>query len=247
MGTRARRHLAPPGAARSCVVGDDGPFQRTSEPLVEPFRGEMQGPVKGGEMGKVIAGITVSVDGFITGPDDGPGCGLGMGGERLHYWVFGGPWSYDSPDRGQPTGIDKEWLGQVLGANGAVVTGRGTYEAAGHWGDRNPWGIPVFVLTHRPEEQPQGDEFIFVGDLVEALAQARAVAGDKNAYVMGGADTIRQALSAGLVDELTIIVAPLILGKGKRLFDGFTYTVELEHLGVRQSRFATFIDYRVQK
>lgn len=198
-------------------------------------------------MGKVIAGITVSVDGFITGPDDGPGCGLGIGGERLHYWVFGGPWSYDSPDRGQPTGIDKEWLGQVLGANGAVVTGRGTYEAAGHWGDKNPWGIPVFVLTHRPEEQPQGDEFIFVGDLVEALARARAVAGEKNAYVMGGADTIRQALSAGLVDELTIIVAPLILGKGKRLFDGFTDTVELEHLGVRQSRFATFIDYRVQK
>jgi dihydrofolate reductase len=197
-------------------------------------------------MGKVAAGITVSVDGYITGPDDGPGRGLGTGGERLHYWVFGGPWTYGSPERGQPSGVDKEWLEDVLGANGAVVTGRGTYEAAGHWGDRNPWGIPVFVVTHRPEEQPAGDEFIFVGGLVEAIERAKAAAGDKQVHVMGGAQVIRQALSAGLVDELTIIVAPVVLGGGKRLFDGFSGSVELEHLGVRQSPFATFIDYRVK-
>jgi len=197
-------------------------------------------------MGKVAAGITVSVDGYIAGPDDGPGRGLGTGGERLHYWVFGGPWTYGSPERGQPSGVDKEWLEDVLGANGAVVTGRGTYEAAGHWGDRNPWGIPVFVVTHRPEEQPAGDEFIFVGGLVEAIARAKAAAGDKQVHVMGGAQVIRQALSAGLVDELTIIVAPVVLGGGKRLFDGPSGSVELEHLGVRQSPFATFIDYRVK-
>jgi dihydrofolate reductase len=197
-------------------------------------------------MGKVAAGITVSVDGYITGPDDGPGRGLGTGGERLHYWVFGGPWTYGSPERGQPSGVDKEWLEDVLGANGAVVTGRGTYEAAGHWGDRNPWGIPVFVVTHRPEEQPAGDEFIFVGGLVEAIERAKAAAGDKQVHVMGGAQVIRQALSAGLVDELTVIVAPVVLGGGKRLFDGPSGLVELEHLGVRQSPFATFIDYRVK-
>jgi dihydrofolate reductase len=197
-------------------------------------------------MGKVAAGITVSVDGYITGPDDGPGRGLGTGGERLHYWVFGGPWTYGSPERGQPSGVDKEWLEDVLGTNGAVVTGRGTYEAAGHWGDRNPWGIPVFVVTHRPEEQPAGDEFIFVGGVVEAIERAKAAAGDKQVHVMGGAQVIRQALSAGLVDELTIIVAPVVLGGGKRLFDGFSGSVELEHLGVRQSPFATFIDYRVK-
>jgi dihydrofolate reductase len=197
-------------------------------------------------MGKVAAGITVSVDGYIAGPDDGPGRGLGTGGERLHYWVFGGPWTYGSPERGQPSGVDKEWLEDVLGTNGAVVTGRGTYEAAGHWGDRNPWGIPVFVVTHRPEEQPAGDEFIFVGGVVEAIERAKAAAGDKQVHVMGGAQVIRQALSAGLVDELTIIVAPVVLGGGKRLFDGFSGSVELEHLGVRQSPFATFIDYRVK-
>jgi dihydrofolate reductase len=198
-------------------------------------------------MGKVLAGITVSVDGFITGPDDGPGCGLGVGGERLHYWVFGGPWSYDSPGRGEPTGEDKAWLEETLAANGAVIAGRGTYEAAGHWGDKNPWGIPLFVVTHRPAEQPPGDDFVFVGSLAEAIDRAKAAAGDKQVHVMGGADVIRQALAARLVDELTIIIAPVTLGAGKRLFDAFGESLEFEHLGVRQSRFATFIDYRVKK
>jgi dihydrofolate reductase len=105
---------------------------------------------------KVVAGITVSVDGYIAGPDDGPGCGLGVGGERLHYWVFGGPWHYDSPERGEPTGTDKEWLEEVMPRNGAVVGGRGTYEAAGHWGDSNPFGIPFFVVTHRPRGAAAG-------------------------------------------------------------------------------------------
>lgn len=198
-------------------------------------------------MGKVVAGITVSVDGYITGPDDGPGRGLGVGGERLHYWVFGGRWSYDSPGRGEPTGTDKEWLEEVLGANGAVVTGRATYEAAGHWGGRNPWGIPVFVVTHRTDEQPPGDDFVFVGGLREAIEQAGAAAGEKQVHIMGGAQIIRQALEAGMVDEFTLIIAPLVLGAGKALFDGISRSIEFEHLGVRQSSFATFVDYRVKK
>jgi dihydrofolate reductase len=198
-------------------------------------------------MGKVLAGITISVDGFITGPGDGPGCGLGVGGERLHYWVFGGPWSYDSPGRGEPAGQDKAWLEETMAANGAVIAGRGTYEAAGHWGDKNPWGVPVFVVTHRPAEQPPDGEFVFAGSLAEAVDQAKAAAGGKQVHVMGGADLIRQALAAGLVDELTIIIAPVILGAGKHLFDGFGESLELEHLAVRQSPFATFIDYRVKK
>jgi dihydrofolate reductase len=203
---------------------------------------------EGGEqVGKVVAGITVSVDGFIAGPHDRAGQGLGEGGERLHYWVFGGPWSYDSGDRGQPSGVDQEWLEEALGRNGAVITGRGTYEAAGHWGDQNPWGIPVFVVTHRPVEQPPGGEFVFVDGVTAAVDRAQEVAGDKQVHVMGGAQIIRQALAAGLVDELSIIVAPVILGGGKRLFEGFSQTIDLEHLGVRQSPFATFIDYRVRR
>lgn len=197
-------------------------------------------------MGKVVAGITISVDGYITGPDDGPGAGLGRGGERLHYWVFGGPWAYDSAGRGEPTGVDRDWLDETMGANGAVVAGRGTYEAAGHWGDHNPWGIPVFVVTHRPDDQPSGEEFVFAGSVPEALERARAAAGGRQVHIMGGAQIIRQALAAGLVDELTIIVAPVVLGAGKRLFQGFTQSVDFEHLGVRQSPFATFIHYRVK-
>jgi len=198
-------------------------------------------------MSKVIAGITTSVDGYITGPDDGPGCGLGIGGERLHYWVFGGPWTYESPGRGEATGEDKAWLDETIAGNGAVICGRDTYEAAGHWGDTNPWGVPFFVVTHRLDEQPPGDEFTFVGNVGEAIDRAKSAAGERDVHVMGGADIIRQALAAGHVDELTIIIAPLVLGGGKRLFEGFSQSVELDHLRVRQSPFATFIDYRVKK
>lgn len=197
-------------------------------------------------MSKVVAAITTSVDGYVTGPNDGPGKGLGEGGERLHYWVFGGPWSYDAEPGGEATGEDAKWLRGAMARIGAVVGGRGTYEAAEHWGDENPWGLPFFIVTHRPEEQPEGDAFIFVGGVEEAATRAKEAAREKNVNVMGGAETIRQALEADLVDELTIIIAPVILGAGKRLFEEFTKDIELEHLGVRQSQFATFIDYRVR-
>ncbi len=183
------------------------------------------------------------MDGYISGPNDGPGKGLGEGGERLHYWVFDGPWSYDNEPKGEPTGDDADWLNEVSSKVGAVVGGRWTYEAARHWGDENPWGLPFFIVTHRPEEQPEGGHFTFVSGVEAAVEQAREAAGDKDVHVMGGADIIRQALEAGVVDELSIIIAPVVLGGGKHLFDGFSKSVELEHLGVRQSEFATFIDY----
>jgi dihydrofolate reductase len=198
-------------------------------------------------MTNVLAGITTSVDGYVAGPDDGPGKGLGEGGERLHYWVFGRPWTYEGGTRGEPTGEDAAWLEKVVSRIGAVVSGRWTYEAAGHWGDENPWGLPVFIVTHRPEEEPPGGAFTFVSGVREAIERAVEAAGAKDVHVMGGADVIRQALDADLVDELTIIVAPVVLGGGKRLFDGFTRSLDLEHLGVRQSPFATFIDYQVKR
>jgi dihydrofolate reductase len=198
-------------------------------------------------MTKVLSGITVSVDGYVAGPNDVPGNGLGDGGERLHYWVFGGPWTYDNEPEGEAKGEDAAWLEEMTSRLGAVVAGRWTYEAANHWGDENPWGFPVFIVTHRPEEQPDGDAFIFVSGVEEAVRQAREAAGDKHVHVMGGADVIRQALEAGLVDELTIIVAPVVLGGGKRLFEGFTKSLDLEHIGIRQSPYATFVDYRVKR
>ena len=127
------------------------------------------------------------------------------------------------------------------------VGGRWTYEAARHWGDENPWGLPFFIVTHRPQEEPEGGAFTFVDGVEAAVEQARQAAGDKDVHVMGGADVIRQALAAGLVDELAIIVAPVVLGGGKRLFEGFDESLDLEHIGVRQSPLATFIEYRVKR
>jgi dihydrofolate reductase len=198
-------------------------------------------------MTKVAAGITTSLDGYITGPNDGPGRGLGDGGERLHYWVFGGPWSYEHEPRGEATGADKELLDEAMGRVGAIVGGRNTYEAAGAWGGSNPFGVPFFIVTHRPEDAPADAEFTFVNGLEEAIARAREAAAGKDVFVMGGADVIRQALRAGVVEELSISIAPVVLGGGKRLFDGFDETVGLEHQRLLQSPFATHITYRVAR
>ena len=194
-----------------------------------------------------IASITMSLDGYITGPNDGPDKGLGEGGERLHYWVFGGPWSYDHEPDDQPKGEDAEFLDEMMGRVGAVVIGRTMYEAADHWGGRNPFGVPLFVVTHRPEQEPGGGEFHFVGSFVEGIERAREAAGDKAVSIGGGADVIRQALAAGIVDELDIVVAPVVLGGGKLLFQDFTRSIDLEQRGVRQSRWATFITYAVKR
>ncbi|HXF36910.1 MAG TPA: dihydrofolate reductase family protein [Actinomycetota bacterium] len=196
-------------------------------------------------MTKVVAAITMSLDGYITGPNDGPGRGLGEGGERLHHWVFGGPWTYDRPPAGRATGPDEEYLDRAMARAGAIVIGRNMYEAAEAWGGRNPFGVPLFVVTHRPEEAPGDGGFTFVEGLEEAIARAREAAGGKDVAIGGGADVIRQALRAGHVEELAITIAPVILGGGKRLFEGFDRSLDLEHLGVVQSPFATHISYRV--
>jgi dihydrofolate reductase len=194
---------------------------------------------------KVNAGITISLDGYITGPNDGPERGLGEGGESLHYWVFGGPWSYGDEPKGEATGADKEVLDHAFATVGAVVGGRSTYEAAGAWVGQNPWGMPSFIVTHRPEDEPADAGFEFVNGLAEAIARAREAAGDKDVFVMGGADTIRQALRGGDVEELTITISPVVLGGGKRLFEGFDESLNLEHVRLLQSPFATHITYRV--
>jgi dihydrofolate reductase len=196
-------------------------------------------------MTRVTASITTSLDGFITGPHDGPGRGLGEGGERLHYWVFGGPWTYGDERRGEPTGADKAFIDAAIASGGAVIGGRGTYEAAEAWGGRNPFGVPFFIVTHRPSEEPPGAGFTFVDGLDEAIARARDAAGDRDVNVMGGADIIRQALRGGRLDELSISIAPVVLGAGKRLFEGFDAPVALEPIRVLQSPFATHITYRV--
>jgi dihydrofolate reductase len=193
----------------------------------------------------VVAAITISLDGYITGPNDGPGNGLGDGGERLHYWVFGGPWSYEAEPTGVATGADKEYLDGAMARAGAVVVGRGMYEAAEAWGGQNPFGVPLFVVTHRPGDAPSEGGFTFVDGMDEAIARARQAADGKGISVGGGADVIRRAIRGGYVDELAISIAPVILGSGKRLFDGFEQTLNLEHAALLQSPFATHITYRL--
>ena len=191
----------------------------------------------------VIASITTSIDGYIAGPDDGPGKGLGEGGERLHYWVFGGPWSYEDGPRGEPSGEDAEWLNEAIARVGAVAGGRWTYEAARHWGDENPWGLPFFIVTHRPEEEPEGGHFNFVAGVEEAVARAKEAAGDKDVMVHG-AELAQSLLEAGVLDEIEIHLVPVLLGKGRRLFGG--EQAELELTRVLDAPGVTHLRYRVK-
>ena len=197
-------------------------------------------------MGKIIASITTSVDGYVTGPDDGPRYGLGRGGERLHYWVMGGPWTYEGGHDFAMHGADKEFYDEAVSTIGAGVVGRGMYDAAGAWGGSNPFPGPLFVLTHRVADQPAPEAgFRFVAGLDAALSQAAEAAGGGDVSVGGGADVIRQALAAGRVDELVISTAPVILGAGKRLFEGFDRDVDLAVVKVYSSSYATHVRYSV--
>jgi dihydrofolate reductase len=107
--------------------------------------------------------------------------------------------------------------------------------------------MPFFIVTHHPDDVPQDAGFTMVDGFDEAIRRAREAAGDKDVQVMGGADMIRQALAAGYVDELSITIAPVILGAGKRLFDGFDESIDLEHVQTLQSPLATHITYRVRR
>jgi dihydrofolate reductase len=200
-------------------------------------------------LSKVIATITTSVDGFITGPDDGPGCGLGVGGERLHYWVMGGPWTYETehePGVGM-TGADEKFFEELTSDLGAGICGRGMYESAEAWGGTNPFDGPLWVVTHRVEDEPDPEAgFKFIDSLDAAVEEATAAADGKDIAISGGGDLIRQALEAGHVDVLAISTAPVILGQGKRLFDGFDHDIDLEIRSVHSSDYATHTTYTVR-
>jgi dihydrofolate reductase len=203
-------------------------------------------------MGKLVADITMSLDGFITGPDDAPGRGLGERGEVLHNWVMGGPWRYDDGGRRfAPLDVDRGVLQQAMGSIGAGIIGRRMFDVTGAWGGNPPGGkdAKYFVLTHSaPQEWVRPDSpFTFVTDGIQsALARARAAAGDKDVGIGGGANVIQQYLAAGLVDELRLHVAPVLLGTGKRLFDHLgNQTIELERTGVIESPYATHLFFAV--
>jgi dihydrofolate reductase len=195
----------------------------------------------------VLATITMSLDGFTTGPNDGPGKGLGEGGERLHYWVFGGPWTYDESPRGEPIGADAVFFQRMTSRIGATIAGRGTYDSAEAWGGTNPFRSPLFIIGQADTGPRSEDGFTFVDGFDDALEQARVAAGDKDVSIMGGATTIREALRAGVVDELVLSVAPVVLGAGKPLFDASLTPLRLAPVDALQSPFATHVTYRVER
>jgi dihydrofolate reductase len=203
-------------------------------------------------MGKVIADISMSLDGFITGPNDGPEEGLGDNGEVLHYWVMGHPWCYDDKDRQfAPLEIDQKVLAQSASI-GAGIIGRNMLDATNGWGGNPPGGKEAhyFVLTHEIPEQWSGPDspFKFVTDGIEsALMQAKMAAGAKDVGIGGGANVIQQYLAAGLVDELRLHIAPVILCSGKRLFDHVgDRVINLERTNVIESPYSTHITFTVK-
>jgi dihydrofolate reductase len=201
-------------------------------------------------MGKVHFEITMSLDGYVAGPNDSPELGLGEGGERLHQWVFDlASWREPHGLAGGETNVDSEILDETIKATGAVIVGRRMFDNARGWGDEPPFHVPVFVLTHEPRDVlvKSDTTFTFVTDGIEsALEQARAAAGDKNVSIGGGANVAQQYLKAGLLDEMQIHIAPLLLGGGIRLFDQLgDAKIELEKTRVIDSPQVTHLRFRV--
>lgn len=194
-------------------------------------------------MGRVVLDISMSLDGFIAGPNPSLEQPLGAGGDRLHEWILGlASFRERHGGSGGVRDRDDEVVAESLAATGAVVMGRrmfsggeGLWEddpnAEAWWGDEPPFHHPVFILTHHAREpvtKQGGTTFTFVTDGIEAaLEQAHAAAGDKDVAVGGGANVVQQYLRAGLLDELQIHVVPVLLGDGVRLFEN--------HLGAGQA------------
>jgi dihydrofolate reductase len=216
-------------------------------------------------MGRLILDISMSLDGFVAGPNQTLDEPLGEGGEQLHEWVFATKaWRASHGRDGGEDNVDSKLVEEHIRNTGATVMGRrmfsggaGPWEqdpnADAWWGDDPPFHHPVFVLTHHaraPVTKAGGTTFTFVTDGIEsALEQARTAAGDKHVAAAGGASVAQQYLQAGLLDELRIHVAPVLLGGGVRLFENHVGpgTPELEQVRVVESPAVTHMIYRAAK
>ena len=203
-------------------------------------------------MGTVHASLGMSLDGFIAGPNAGPDNALGDGGMRIHRWVYDlEAWRESQGLAGGRTNQDDEVSKETYSRTGAFVMGRRMFdEGEVGWPDPPPFQAPVFVLTNHPREpwvRQGGTTFTFVTEGPEsALEQAKAAAGDKDVQIAGGANTIQQFLEGGLLDELQIHLAPVLLGDGVRLFERIDpERVELEPARVIDSPRVTHLRYRV--
>jgi dihydrofolate reductase len=209
-------------------------------------------------MSSVTCHISVSLDGFVAGPNQSVKHPLGEGGMRLHQWAFATEsWREQHGGRGGERNADAEVVDEVVQGVGAYIMGRkmfgggdGPWDESwtGWWGEDPPYHTPVFVLTHHPREplpMQGGTTFTFVTDGIEsALEQARAAAGDGDVAIAGGASTVQQYLAAGLLDELYLHTVPVLLGAGERLLENVGDPV-LEPVKVVASPAVTHVKYRV--
>ena len=177
-------------------------------------------------MSLTVLYMSMSLDGFVTGPNEGPDNGLGDGGERLHEWIFQGVGDHPKKAVGGQGSVNGQIVDEAM-STGAVITGRGTFDAAKGWGGDHHNGVPIYVLSRNPAPAwaAEWPAVHYVSNLDAAVRDAKHAAGDKNVLVHGASVMVQRALTAGLLDELEIHLIPVLLGDGRRLF---------EHLGIEQ-------------
>ena len=199
-------------------------------------------------MASTILYMSMSLDGFIAGPNEGPDNGLGDGGQRLHDWVLTGSGTGAGGVPGLVSGGVNGKVVDEFMATGAVVAGRRTFEWAGGWGGDHHDGVPIFIYSRDAPGIDIGSWPLvsYVGDVADAVARARQAAGDKD-VMMHGAATAQAALAAGVLDELELHVVPILLGGGRRLFDQLAAApIELERTRVLAGEDGvTHLRYRV--
>ena len=199
-------------------------------------------------MSSTVLYMSISLDGFIAGPNEGPGNGLGDGGHRLHEWFLSSA-DADHERIGRPAGVNGQVFDEML-ATGAVVAGRGTFEPAGGWRGDHHDGVPIFILYRREPEIDIGQWPLVtpVNDVASAMTQAKQAAGAKDVLVHG-AGVARLALAAGVLDELELHVVPVLFGQGRRLFDGLAAEqIELERTRILEGENGiTHLRYRVRR
>lgn len=204
--------------------------------------------------------VAVSLDGYLAGPDQSVDNPIGVGGMALHEWIFGlAAWRQEHGEEGGEVNASTPIVEAMMSNVGAVVMGRNMFGGGpgpwnrdpawnGWWGENPPYHTPVFVLTHHPRAPLQmdgGTTFFFVTDGIEsALEQARRAAGEHDVLIAGGASVIQQCLSAGLVDEFTLDIVPVLLGSGARLLENVG-DVKLEQTWAVEAPGVTHINYRV--
>jgi dihydrofolate reductase len=200
-------------------------------------------------MSATVLDMSMSLDGFIAGPNETRENGLGDGGMRLHEWVFAGTDADPEPQIASPGGVNGQVFAELM-ATGAVVAGKGTVAPAGYWRGDHHDGVPIFIVSRHepPAETREWPLITFVDDVATAMARAKAAAGDRNVLVHG-AGVARLALAAGVLDELELHVVPVLFGQGRRLFEGLpAEQIELERTRLLEGEGGvTHAHYRVRR